>query len=134
MNEAEQTPQQDAIDIRQLARAIRFALVSIVLGLSYLCLSCSLSIDSFESIFHGIANNPHLPILTQFVISARLLFVAVNILVSVAAIVTLFLRGFVTSFYIIGVLGFVIIAQFITLYYAVIAPFNMIIGAMSGMT
>ena len=131
MNEAEQIPQQDAIDVRQLARAIRFALVSIVLGLSYLSLRSSLSIESFSQIFADMLGGKPLPALTQFVLGARPLFVAVSILVPIVAVATLFLRGIVGSFYIIGVLGFITIAQFITLYHGLSAPLSQIISGMN---
>ena len=88
MNEAEQIPQQDAIDVWQLARAIRFALVSIVLGLSYLSLRSSLSIESFSQIFADMLGGKPLPALTQFVLGARPLFVAVSILVPIVAVAT----------------------------------------------
>jgi hypothetical protein len=131
MNEAEQIPQQDAIDARQLGRAIRFALVSIVLGLSYLSLRSSFSIESFSQIFADMLGGKPLPGLSQFVLSARPLFVAVGVLVPIVALATLFLRSLVTSFYVIGVLGFVTIAQFITLYHGLSAPLTEIISGMS---
>jgi hypothetical protein len=132
MNEAEQIPQQDAIDVRQLARAILFALVAIVLGLSYLSLRSSLSIGGFEPIFRDMLAGKPLPGLTQFVLSARQLFVAVSILIPIAAVATLFLRGVIRSFYVIGVLGFITIAQFITLYHGMSAPLTQIISNISG--
>jgi hypothetical protein len=132
LNEAKQVPQLDAIDVRQLARAVRFALVAIVLGLSYLSLRSSLSIGSFEVIFRDMFGGKPLPTLTQFVLSARLLFVAVSILVPIAAVATLFLRDVIRSVYLIGTLGFVTIAQFITLYHGLSAPLTQIISAMSG--
>ena len=132
MNQAQQTPQQDAIDVQQLARAIRFALVAIVLGLSYLSIRSSLSIENFSRIFQDMLAPDHpLPALTLFVLRARPLFVAVSILVPIATFATLFLRGTVRSFYIIGALGFVTIAQFITLYYGLSGPLTQIISAMS---
>ena len=73
----------------------------------------------------------HLPALTIFIFGARPLFVAVSILVPIIAFATLFLRGMVLSFYIIGALGFITIAQFITLYHGLSAPLSKIISAMS---
>ena len=134
MSEAEPTPRQDAIDVQQLACAIRFALVSIVVGLSYLSLRSSLAIQDFSLIFADMLGGRPLPALTAFVIGARPLFVTVSILVPVVAIATLFLRGVVGSFYIIGVLGFVTIAQFITLYHSLSAPLTQIIRAMGSDT
>ena len=131
MNEAQQNSQQDAIDVRQLARAIRFALVAIVLGLSYLSIRSSLSIGSFGAIFADMLGGRPLPALTRFVLGAAPLFVAISVLVPIVAVATLFLRGVVGSFYVIGVLGFVTIAQFITLYHGLSAPLSQIISGMS---
>lgn len=125
--------QPDAIDVQQLARSIRFALVFIVLGLSYFSLRSSLSIGSFTQIFADMLGGRPLPALTQFVLSARPLFVVVSFLVPIVAIAMLFLRGLVTSFYVIGILGFVTIAQFITLYHGLSAPLIEIINGMSAM-
>jgi hypothetical protein len=130
MNEAEQTPQPDALDVRQIARAIRFALVAIVLGLSYLSIRSSLSIGNFELIFRDMLGGKPLPSLTQFVLSARPLFVAVSILVPLVAVATLFLRGVIASFYIIGVLVCVTVVQCITIYHGLLAPLTQIIRAM----
>ena len=131
MNEAKQIPQPDALDVRQIARAIRFALVAIVLGLSYLSIRSSLSIGNFELIFRDMLGGKPLPRLTQFVLSARPLFVAVSILVPLVAVATLFLRGVTASFYIIGVLVFVTVVQCITIYHGLLAPLTQIISAMS---
>jgi hypothetical protein len=131
MNEAEQTPQPDALDVGQIARAIRFALVAIVLGLSYLSIRSSLSIGNFELIFRDMLGGKPLPGLTQFVLSARPLFVAVSILVPLVAVATLFLRGVIASFYIIGVLVCVTVVQCITIYHGLLAPLTQIIRGMS---
>ena len=130
MNEAQQIPQQDVIDVRRLACAIRFALVAIVLGLSYLSLRSSLSIAGFQQIFADMLGGKPLPTLTQFVLSAQPVLVAVSVLVPVVAIATLFMRAVIRSFYIIGALGFVTIAQFIMLYHGLSAPLTQIISAM----
>ena len=130
MNEAAQHPSQDAIDVRQLAKAIRFALVGIVLGLSYFAIRGSLSIDSFAIIFADMLGGRPIPALTRFVIGAAPLFVAVSFLVPVATVATLFLRGVVRSFYVIGALGLVTIVHFILLYHGLSAPLGQIISAM----
>lgn len=130
MKEAEQIPQPDALDVRQIARAIRFALVAIVLGLSYLSIRSSLSIGNFELIFRDMLGGKPLPSLTQFVLGARPQFIAVSILVPLVAVATLFLRGLIASFYIIGVLVFVTVVQCITIYHGLLAPLTQIIRAM----
>lgn len=115
MNEPEKIPPQEVINVWQLARAIRFALVVIVLGLSYLSFRSSFAIDGFSQIFTDMLSGRPLPRLTVIVIGARSLFVAVSILVPLAALGTLFLRNLVRSFYFIGALGLVTLVQFIIL-------------------
>ena len=132
MHQAETTPPQDVIDVPQLARAIRFTLVTMVLGLSFLNIRSSLAIGNFQQIFADMLNGHPLPALTVFVITARHVFVAVSVLVPIAAIATLFLRGVVRSIYIVAVLGFIIIVQFITLWFGLSAPLANVIISMGG--
>jgi hypothetical protein len=132
MNQTEQIPQQDAIDVRQLARAIRFALFAIVFGLSYLSIRSSLGIGSFELIFREMFGGKPLPALTQFILGARPLFLIISVLVPVVAVAALFLRRVAVSIYVMGVLGFVTIAQFTTLYHGLSAPLTRTISAAFG--
>jgi hypothetical protein len=132
MNEAQTIPKEDTIDIRQLARAIRFALVAIVAAFSYLSVRSSLSIASFAQIYVEMLGPRPLPTLTQFILDARLLFVSVSILVPIAAVATLFLRRVVGSFYILGVLSIVTVAQFVTLYHGLSEPITLILSALTG--
>src|SRR5258708_1013954 len=111
MNEAEQTQQHDPIDVRQLARAIRFALVGIILGLSLLGLRYNPLIEDFRKIFEDMLGKDEvLPAVTRFVLNASPLFVVISSLTPILAVATLFLRSLVVSFYIIGVLGFITVA------------------------
>ncbi len=71
-----------------------------------------------------------LPVITVFILNAEAAFVTVSVLVPIIAMGTLFLRGLVCSFYIIGGLGLVTIVQFITLYEGLSAPFSTIVSAM----
>lgn len=132
MNEPQQTPQDDAIDVRQLARAMRFALITIVLGLSYVSLRCSLSIGTFELMVQDMLGQEPLPFLTRMVLSARPLLVAVSILVPIVSLATLMFRRVVTSFYVLGVLVLVTAAQLITLYHGMSAPLVQIVSGISG--
>jgi len=106
MNEAKQTQQEDAIDFLKLARAIRFALVAMVIGFSYLGLRASLVIKGFGKIYEDmLGRDERLPVLTTFVLNARFLFVTISILIFIIAVATLFSRRLVRSVYIIGVVG-----------------------------
>ena len=132
MNPAEPPALPEAIDVRELALAIRFVLVSVVLVLSLLSLGASLSIERFGQIFNDMLNGRPLPILTVLVLRARLIFVALGVLVPVAAVATVFLRNVIRSFYLLGTLAFVAMVQLITVYYGMSAPLLQIIRAMGG--
>lgn len=128
MNPAEKSSRSAAIDVDQLGRAIRFALVAIVLGLSYLALRSSLGMASFEQVFLDMLGGKPLPALTAFVLNARPLFLAVALFVPAAAVACLFLRRVALSLYIVGVLALVTLVQSIVLYHALSAPLTQIIS------
>lgn len=134
MPESSQIPSQNAPDIRQLGRAVRFALVAIVLGLSYFGIRASLSIENFHQIFTDMIGGKPLPPLTTFVINARPGFMFVSFIVPLVAFGMLFVRNLVISIYVIGVLALVTLIQFIVLYHALSAPFIQIATNMSGGT
>ena len=130
MNSDEQD--SPAQTINAVLNAIRFALVAILLGLSYFSLRSSLSIGNFESIFRDMLEGRPLPVLTRFVLGARPFFVAAAFLVPLAAIATLFLRRLAMSFYIIGALAFITVVQVVVLYEGLTAPMAGIITRMAG--
>ncbi|MEP6669659.1 MAG: hypothetical protein ABJF10_10930 [Chthoniobacter sp.] len=132
MNGTEPTLPPNTIDILQLARAIRFALVSIVLGLSYFSLRVTLTIEGFEQIFRDMLGGRALPWLTVLILRGRLLFLGVSILVPTLAIGSLFNSQVVRSFYLIGGLGLLTVLQFVVLYHGLTAPLLEIIKAMGG--
>ena len=130
MNEAEQTPLQDVIDVRQLARAIRFALVGIILGLTYLGYRYSLHIEPFSQAFADMFGDRPLPTITVFLRHTRYLFIAISVLAPAIAIATLFLRSLVRSFYILGVLGLATSMQIVLIHHGLSAPLIYIIHQM----
>ena len=132
MNEDNEPMGQDALFIVRLARAFRCTLVVIVLGVSSISFHATLSIWGFDRIFADMLGGRPLPMLTILVLKARLLFVAVAVLVPIVAVATLFMRGIIGSFYIIAVLMFVTVAELITIYCAMGAPLVQIISAMGG--
>jgi hypothetical protein len=132
MNELEPHPPQGPIDVLQLARAMRFALVFLVVGLSYFSVRASLAIGNFAAIFRDMLGNRPLPPFTIFVLGFRDEFIAVSIFVPLAVIGTLFSRRFVWSFYIIGTLGIITLVEFIILYHGLSAPLGEIITSMGG--
>lgn len=131
MDEIRNNPPHDAIDIRQLARAIRFALIAFILALSYLGLWSSMSIKRFVRTFEDMLGDGGLPALTQFVSGAQGFFVLLSVLVPIVAVSMLFHRSIVRSFYVIGALGLLTISQFILVNYALAVPLVQILNAMS---
>lgn len=115
-----------------LARAMRFAFVALVLCFSYFSICSSRSIHNFEQIFHDMLDGKSLPVITTFVISARLALLALSYLVPLCAVATLFTRRFVASFYLLGGLLAVTTVQFILVYHALFAPLVQIISQMQG--
>ena len=124
---------EDSIDIRQLARAIRFALVALVLGLSYFGIRASLSVPEFENIFKDMLGGTHpLPVLTSFVIQMRLPIIAVSFAIPLVALGSLLWRNLVSSFYLLGCLGLLALLEAIVLYHGLAAPLGMIIEQLGG--
>ena len=131
MNETQKILPHDAIDIRQLARAIRFALIAFLLVLSYLNLWSSFSIRHLLGVFGDMLGSQGMPAFPEFVLRAQSVFVLVSVLLPVVAVSMLSHRNIVRSFYIIGALGLVTIAQLIMVHYALAIPFINIIDAMA---
>ena len=119
-------------EIYRLARSIRFAFVSIVLGLAYLNIRSSLSIFAFRQIFRDMLNGKTLPVLTEFVFSSGTVLIVLSLLIPLFAIGTLFSNRLILSFYFLGVLSLLIMVQFITLFYAFSGPLSQIASSMQG--
>ncbi len=132
VNEEKKATPPELIDVWQLARAIRFAMVAMVLPLSYLSLRSSLSVATFGAVFHDMLGGKPLPALTQFVFAISPVLIGFAFLAPILALATLFLRKVVLSFYILGVLGFLTVVEFILLYHGLSAPLFEIIKAMGG--
>lgn len=133
MEEAEESRTPSAIEIAQIFRAIRFALVAIVVGLSYFSLRGSLNISGFSRIFTEMLPPGHpLPVVTIWVINAQVIFILISGLLPAIAIITLFIRSFVISFHLIGALTLVSIIQLIILFNALFAPCTQMITVLSG--
>ena len=131
MNEASESNSPQTRDFMQVARAIRFALVCIILGLSYFSVRSSLSIHAFQQIFTDMLGAKPLPSITTFVIAARPVFIGISFAVPIVAVICLFARGLVLPFYIIGILVLLTIAELIVLYHGLFGPLSQIISGMS---
>jgi hypothetical protein len=131
MNNPETTSADQTPDLVAITRAIRFALVCIVLCLSYLNVWSALSISKFGQVFADMLGGKPLPAITTFVVQSPTLFLLLSLAIPIAAIATLFARGVVRPFYVLGVLALSSIAFLVVLFHALSAPLGQIISGMS---
>ena len=122
MSDPNSDAQPPDIDVRQLAYAVRFVLLSIVLGLSYFAMKSSMAIDNFEIIFKDMLGGKPLPMSTVYVLQGRAYFVILAYLIPIVAVGTLFSRRVVASIYVLGATGLVAVIVSISLYQALSAP------------
>jgi hypothetical protein len=123
----------ETVNLLGLARAVRFAFVALVVVLSYFNIRLSFGIPNFMAIVMDMLNGKPLPPLTMMVIKLSGLFMAVSVLIPVAALATFLMQGVVRSIYILGVLQFIAVVQIIVLYQALMGPLFRIISTMSEM-
>ena len=102
--------QDEGIDIRQLANAIRLVFFVVVLGMASVTLFICQSIDRFETIYRDMLGGRPLPLLTTLVLSGRPFLLALSLTIPAAAIGTLFTRRVVLSIYVLAALGFLAVA------------------------
>jgi hypothetical protein len=115
-------PPAPLIDTAALARAIRFALVCILLGLCYINLHCALNINAFISIFKDMLNGKPLPAITVFVIQSRILLTSLSVILPFCAFLTLFSSQLIRSFYALGLLALLTLIELVTVYSALGVP------------
>jgi hypothetical protein len=113
-----------------VTRAIRFALVAILLGLCYLNIRSALSIHAFERIFVDMLGGKALPALTLLVIQLATPITLFSLAMPFCAIATLFMRDLVKPFYVLGMLALIAFAEIAVLYLALFAPLTMIMRAL----
>src|SRR6187401_2657853 len=109
----------DASGSLDLARAMRFALACIVVGLSYFPIRASLNIPSVMSITSDMLGaNSHLPAITQFVFKFQLPFVAISFALPALCVGLLFIRNLPLAIKLIGVVALLTIILGIFLHQA----------------
>ena len=119
-------------EVAQLGRAIRFAFACFIIALSYFTIRATLAVPAFEGIFRDMLNGKSLPPLTVFVIHAHYELIACSLAVPIVTIGTLFNRRLVVSFYLLGGLCLLTLAQFLLMYQGLSAPLYEIIRQMQG--
>ena len=119
-------------EVLALARAIRFALVCILLGLCYLNIRTALSIDTFGLVYKDMLGNRKLPALPAFILQFRSELIWSSIVIPVCAVASLFSNRVTRSFYALGILALFTFLEMIILLYALFSGFGMILQALGG--
>ena len=124
---------RSAIDHSEFAGSIRFALVCIVLGLSYFPIRASLNIPSLMRLMMDmLGSESQLPAITQFVFKFQHSFVAISFALPAFCVGLLFIRNVPLAVKLIGVIALVTIVTGIILHQATWAPVTEILRRMQG--
>lgn len=132
MSETQEFNSEIVNDLQQTHRAIRFALVSLLLAFSYFNVRANLAIPKFAQIFADMIEGRPLPIVSNLVIRWKLFLLVVSCLLPALSLVTLFLRSISRSFYILGVLALLTGFQFVIVWTALTEPLIMMVSNLSG--
>jgi hypothetical protein len=98
----------------RIFRALRFALVAVVLGVSYGNIHTAFSLTEYQQIYHDMFSKP-LPTDTDFVFRFRILLDTLSLALPTIAVITLFASSLSRSIYIVGcIIGMVFIQLFFT--------------------
>jgi hypothetical protein len=127
---SEPDPDPTHSEFLRVAQAIRFALVAIILGISYPNIRCALAIPALQRIFTDMLGNKPLPFDTTFAIHFHVLLVLLSFAIPLLAIISLFLLRLSTSIYLAGVLIIAVSLQLFSTWHAVTSPLTSIITGM----
>jgi hypothetical protein len=111
MTDNQQSAPPASAEMWRIVRAVRFALVCLVLGLSYFDIRVSLAIPNFQRIFADMIEGTALPPVTNLVINGQWALVTCSFLLPATALGTFFFRASTKSIYILGVLALITIVQ-----------------------
>ncbi|HZJ17204.1 MAG TPA: hypothetical protein VFD27_19280 [Chthoniobacteraceae bacterium] len=124
-------PDEDAAEVRSVARAVRVACTAIVLGISYANVNFALGLHAFGQVFRDMLGNKPLPIITTFVLHYQPFLLGLSLLIPVAAVTLIFMARIAQSIYIGGTLILLAFFQLFFTWRAVSAPLFAIIQNMS---
>ena len=127
---SEPNPDPGPSEFLRVARALRFALVALVLGVSYPNIRCALAIPAFQRIYTDMLGNKPLPADTAFAIHFHAVLVLLSFAIPLLAVISLFLRRLSTSIYLAGVFIIVVSLQLFSTWHAVTSPLASIITGM----
>ena len=114
-----------------IARAIRFAFVVLILGLSALAVHSAMRIHWFEALFSDMMAGKPLPLITRFVLQYQLAVQIVVITIPVCALLTLLDRKLARAFYVLGVLVAVVLVGTAMLHLALLVPLQEVVVGMA---
>jgi len=113
---------RNAMETQRALQGIKFALVSIIVGLSYIDCRASLAISSFRQIFADLLDGKVLPPVASFVFPLRSIFLVISCLIPAVAICTIFMRPKSRIFYLLGALTLAAVLAAILLFTALWSP------------
>jgi hypothetical protein len=127
----EPEPDAPAPELSKQNRSLRFALVALIVGLSYPNVRCALAISAFQRVYKDMLGDKPLPPVTVFVIHTRVALIALSFAIPALAVLSLFVPRLKASTYLAGVLILLIFVQLFSTWHAVISPLITIITGMS---
>jgi len=128
----EPLPEKQDSEIRSLARAIRFAFMALVLGVSLFNIHRALSISTFQMIFTDMLNGPPLPAMTLLVLNNQRALQGLSMVIPLAAVALIFWGRLQVALYGLGALALLALAQLAFTWSALTAPLMEIIKKMQG--
>lgn len=115
-----------------IARAVRFALAALVLGVSYPNIHCAFAMGRFEQIFMDMLGNKPLPAATVFVLRYRWLFEGSSVLFPMLSVMGVFSSRSVRPTYLSGVTVLLVFGQLFFMWFALTGPVVEIVRGMQG--
>lgn len=116
----------------KLSRAVRCALASIVLGLSYPNILFSTSIPKFQQIYHDMLGDKPLPSSTIFMVRHQMIFASSSLLFPIIAVALVFWRQAIISLYCSSLTILLFFLLFYFEWHALSAPLIEIVDGMAG--
>lgn len=128
----ESLPEKQDVEIRSLARAMRFAFAALVLGVSFFNIHRALSISNFQAISVDLLNGTPLPAATLWVLENQRILQGLSMAIPLAAVALIFWGRLPVALYWLGSLVLLALVQLAFAWTALTAPLMEIIKKMQG--
>lgn len=110
-------------ELMRIGRATRFAIVCVVVGVSWLAIRSCLGIPKFRHIFSDmLGENERLPAITMLVIRGQSVLLALSYCIPAVAVGLLFMRDVARSLYCLGILILISIVTSAVVIFATYLP------------